>query len=362
MNKYDETVASDLLHIDPFHANREGEGCRAPFAVFCDRDSVAASASAMLPSHIRRQGERASRRFLEFFAAEIENENTRRAYFQAVTQFFDWCESRGVRDLARIEPVVVAAFIKTEKERRGRDGVPTIKLQLSAIRRLFDYLVTGRIIDSNPALSVRGPRHQVGRGKTPVLARDEARHLLDSIPIYKEKKPDLVGLRDRALIALMVYSFARISAVVSMRVGDYYPVGKRFWIRLHEKGGKEHEVPMHHLAEEYLDTYLLAAGIGDDKKAPLWRSARGRSGLLGEAGVSRSDAFRMIRRRAAVAGLPNNLGCHTFRATGITAYLLGGGTLEGAQKIAAHSSPRTTRLYDRRSDEITLAEIEKIQL
>jgi integrase len=146
-----------------------------------------------------------------------------------------------------------------------------------------------------------------------------------------------------------------------MRVEDYYPTGKRWWFRLHEKGGKRHEVPAHHNAEAYVDAYLGAAGISDDPKGPLFRTL-GRNRELTRSRMNRVDVLRMIYRRAAAAGLDGRVCCHTFRATGITAYLENGGTIEKAQQIAAHESPRTTKLYDRTKDELTLDEIERIAI
>lgn len=192
------------------------------------------------------------------------------------------------------------------------------------------------------------------RGKTPVLKADEARLLLDSIKI-----DSIVGLRDRALLGIMCYTFARVSAVVHMKTDDYYQQGKRWWIRLHEKGGKRHEVPAHHNAEAYIDGYLDAARIREEKKSPLFRSVDVHRKIT-ENAMTRTDVFRMIKRRAVAAGLPSSTCCHTFRATGITAYLENGGTIENAQAIAAHESPRTTKLYDRTGDEITLDEVERI--
>jgi integrase/recombinase XerD len=171
-----------------------------------------------------------------------------------------------------------------------------------------------------------------------------------------------VGLRDRALIAVMTYTFARINAVVAMRVEDYFPNGKRWWVRLQEKGGKRHEMRAHHMLEQFLDEYLAATGIRDDDKTPLFRSAAGRTGMLTHRPMHRVDAYEMVRRRTAEAGFKGKLGCHVFRATGITAYLEAGGTLENAQAMAAHESPRTTKLYDRTGDEITLDEVERINI
>jgi site-specific recombinase XerD len=219
---------------------------------------------------------------------------------------------------------------------------------------LLDYLVTGGILPSNPASSVRGPKYSIKRGKTPVLTVEEARQLLDSI-----ETDTIIGLRDRALIAVMIYSFARVSAAVSMRVEDYFQAGKRWKLRFMEKGGKYNEVFAHHNAEAYLDAYLDLAGIREDKKSPLFRTIDRRL-KLSDRGMSRSDALRMVKRRSLAAGLSASTCNHTFRATGITTYLKNGGRVEIAQQIAGHESARTTGLYDRRDDEVSLDEVERI--
>jgi integrase len=219
---------------------------------------------------------------------------------------------------------------------------------------LCDFLVVGHGLATNPAASVRGPKHVITRGKTPVLSPEQARQLLDSIDTST-----VAGLRDRALIGTMVYSFARVSALVGMNVEDYYPDGKRWWFRLHEKGGRFHELPAHHIAEEYLDAYLAVLPESSDRRRPLFRSLD-RKRELTDRRIDRREVLAMIKRRAVAADIPPHICCHTFRATGITAYLLNGGTLERAQQIAAHSSPKTTKLYDRTSDSITLDEIERI--
>jgi site-specific recombinase XerD len=304
-----------------------------------------------VPALIVDAGDTAAKRFFEFFTANIRNPNTRAAYAQAVAQFLQWCDDRGIA-LHRIEPIAVAAYIESHS---GSD--PTKKQHLAAIKMLFDWLVTGQIIPSNPAASVRGPKHVVRKGKTHVLSAEDARKLLDSIDTTS-----LVGLRDRALIGVMVFSFARIGAVVGMKVEDYYKNGKRWWLRLHEKGGKFHEVPAHHNAEAYLDAYLEAAGIAGNGKSPLFRSAKSRTGTLTDKALRRNNALDMVKRRAMAAGLSERVCNHTFRATGITAYLEAGGTIEKAQQIAAHESPKTTKLYDRTSDQISLDEIERISI
>jgi integrase/recombinase XerD len=307
--------------------------------------------AGFLPSLIVNAGNNAAEKFIEFFTAQIRNRNTREAYARAVGQFMAWCDERGL-SLPAIRPVHVAAYIETLSL-----SPPTVKQHLAAIRMLFDWLVVSQVIPMNPAAAVRGPKYVVKRGKTPVLSPEQARKLLDSI-----RADTVVGLRDRAIIGVMVYSFARVSAVVKMKIGDYFDDGRRSWFRFHEKGGKRHEVPAHHNAQEYVDAYIKAANVKErDAKEPLFRTAN-RKRELTDRPMSRVEVFLMIKRRARVAGLPPSTCCHTFRATGITAYLSNGGTLENAQGIAAHESPRTTKLYDRTNDEITLDEVEKIRI
>jgi integrase/recombinase XerD len=238
----------------------------------------------VVPRVIAGAGDAAARRFLEFFAATIRNKNTRMAYYRAAELFFAWCDRHRIGELADIEPLHVAAYIEKLQETMAK---PTVKQHLAAIRMLFDWLVTGQVVATNPAHSVHGPKHVVKRGKTTVLTAEQTRELLDSIPLTRKIKlpdgttkemPCLVGLRDRALVSVMTFAFARIGAVVAMRVEDYYPEGKRWWVRLHEKGGKRHEMPAHHNLETYLDAYIDAAGIRDGDKTPLFRSAARRTG------------------------------------------------------------------------------------
>jgi len=295
---------------------------------------------------------KASERFWEFFAANIRNKNTRRAYYKAACRFSGWCQGRELFDLARIKPLHVEIYIEDLQRTHPK---PTVKQHLAALRMLFDWLVVGHVMDVNPAHSVRGPKHVVKKGKAPVLATDEARVLLDSIDAST-----VMGLRDRALIALMAYTFARVSAATAMKVEDYFVQGRRSWVRLYEKGGKQHEVPAHHNLDEYIETYIKVASLQDDPKGLLFRTVAGKTGRVTTLPLSQADAYRMIRRRAKTAGIQTKIGNHTFRATGITAYLKNGGKLEIAQQIAAHESSRTTGLYDRSDDDVNLDEVEGI--
>lgn len=306
----------------------------------------------VLPAKLFAPTEKAAKRVIEFFTAQINNDHTRRSYLNATRRFANWCDRKGIRELVDVEPFHVAAFVK---DLQGQFSPPTVKQHLAALRMLFDWLVTGHVIEMNPAHAVRGPKHVVKRGKTPVLTADEARTLLDSID-----PATLTGLRDRALIGVMVFTFARVNAVIGMKVKDYFTQGRRGWVRLHEKGGKEHDVPCHHMLEKLLDDYIAAAGIAGEPDGPLFRTTGRKTGRTQE--LWQQDTYRMIQRRAATAGIKTKIGNHTFRATGITAYLRNQGLLEHAQTIANHASPRTTKLYDRRSEEITLDEVEKIAI
>jgi integrase len=203
----------------------------------------------------------------------------------------------------------------------------------------------------------------VKAGKTPALDPLEARALLDSIDVTTQS-----GLRDRALIGLMVYSFARIGAATAMKVEDVYTQNRRLWVRLREKGGKAHAMPCHHNLEEYLTAYLDGAAPGsspgqalrDDPKGPLFRTIGRGTGKLTRTPLPQANAWAMIERRRSAAGIDTKIGNHSFRATGITAYLKNGGTLEKAAAMANHASTRTTQLYDRRHDEVSLDEVERV--
>jgi len=307
-----------------------------------------------VPAIIAAAGEQASWRYVEFFTANIRNPHTRRAYARACARFFNWCNRRRL-GIANIRPFDVAAYIE---RLQNEAAAPSVKQQLAAIRMLFDWLVVGQVLPMNPAAAVRGPTHVVKSGKTPVLDGGEWRRLVDAIPT-----DTLRDRRDRALIATLTYSFARISAALKMRVEDLRARGAGWELRLREKGGKQHIIPCHHALAEELHAYIAAAGIGEERKAWLFRTAKGwKAKVLSAEPMAQADAWRMIRRREQAAGIKAPIGCHTFRATGITAYLENGGTLEHAQAMAAHESPRTTKLYDRTKERLTLDEIERIRL
>ena len=229
------------LHTTPFTRSRQDRKCTehppgySPSLIpspesgpknvpACSPSSSPPKAPTALPSHrtaapaLFSPTTHAERRFWEFFTAHIRNPNTRLAYLTAAQRFATWCERRGLA-LDQVEPMVVAAYIE---QLSGTLAAPSVKQHLAALRMLFDWLVVGQILPFNPASSVRGPKHVVKSGKTPVLSAAETRALLDRIDVAT-----LAGLRDRALLGVLVYSFARVTAAVSMRVADYYTQGPR---------------------------------------------------------------------------------------------------------------------------------------
>ena len=308
------------------------------------------SYQAAVPQLFARSEDTAKRTF-EFFAVTIRNANTRRAYARSVAEFAQWCSERGITDIQQVQPLHVAAHIETLDL-----SASSVTQRLAALRMLFDWLVIGQVIPHNPAASVRGPRQSAKSGKTKVLSAEEVRVLIDSIDVTTAK-----GLRDRALIALIVFSFARVGAAVAMKIEDVYIQDKQTWIRLKEKGGKRHELPCSQMLKTYLRAYIDDA-LPQGKKGYLFRSCIGRTGTLSDRPMAQPDVYRMIAKRVLEEGVQTSIGCHSFRATGITEYLKAGGRLDVAQTMANHESPRTTALYDRRQDRITQSEVERLVL
>ena len=248
-------------------------------------------------------------------------------------------------------PMHVAAYVEQFGRTHSKHAV---KQHLAAIRMLFDRLATGHIMETNPAHAIRGPKRSVRKGKTSVLSADEMRELLAAIDTSS-----LLGLRDRALIALIGYTFARVGAATEMKVQDFYVQKRRGWVRLHEKDGKVTEIPCHYNLDQFLEEWIAASGLGTGPEAPLFPTLRyGR--LTDRTPLPQANVHMMIQRRARAAGIRTKISAHSFRATGITTYLQNGGKLEIAQQMAGHESARTTGLYARRSDNIALDEVERI--
>jgi site-specific recombinase XerD len=264
-----------------------------------------------------------------------------------------WSERAGYEHIEDIEPITVAAYIETLQRHASP---PTVKQHMAAIRMLFSWLTEKDVLAMNPAREVKTERFSRTEGKTPAFVEGEVQRLLNAVETSTH-----TGLRDRALIGVLAYTFARIGAVVNLKVEDYYPSGNRFLLRFKEKGGKEKELPVHHKLEEILDQYLKATGLEKEPESPLFPAALRKTGKLSRRPLVRTDAADMLKRRLKQAGLPAHYSPHSFRATGITNFLENDGTLEAARRIAGHADSRTTKLYDRRGQKVLLEDMERIR-
>lgn len=313
---------------------------------------VATKATDALPAILAEAGPGARFAWEEFLFARLRNHHTRRAYLRAVGRFLKWCESREI-GLQRVCPSHVGQYMDELPV-----ALPTKKQHLAALRHFFDQLVTRHAVLLNPAASVRGERYQVVEGKTPEITVEQARRLLRSIDTSH-----VVGLRDRAIIGILVYTAARIGAVARLRARDYIDVGDQYCLRFTEKGGKSSEIPVRHDLQQFMASYLAAGGITSTlPDAPLFRTAIRRTRKLTEHPMTASDMGRMVKRRMRDAGLPSRLSPHSFRVATITDLLAQGVPLEDVQHLAGHADPRTTRLYDRRQRRVTRNIVERISI
>ena len=304
------------------------------------------------PQSILAAGPAAGFAWDEFFGAMIRNRHTRAAYLHAVRQFLAWTESRDMA-LERITPGMVGAYFDQHP-----GSLPTKKLHLSAIRAFMDVLVNRHVIVLNPAATVRGERYQAIEGKTPEITRDQARTLLASIDTSRP-----VGLRDKAIIATLIYTAARAGAVAGLRHKDFAYDGTQYTLRFMEKGGKSRSIPIRHDLQALLLAYLACFNSqAEPKDAAFFRSVAGRTGELTNQPIRNIDVCRMIKRRLRTAGLPGHLSPHSFRVATVTDLLTQGVSLEDVQYLAGHADPRTTRLYDRRQRKVTRNTVERISI
>ena len=313
------------------------------------------SVPSQFPEILRRAGKAAVFAAEEFFYGRIRNEHTRTAYLIAVRRFLQWAEARGL-DLGRIAPRDVGQYL--DWLRKENTSVATRKQHLAAIRHFFDGLVTRHAVILNPALSVRGERYQVVEGKTPEITVKDARTLLSSM-----NTSSVVGLRDRAIVAILIYTASRAGAVAKLRRSNFYHAGEQWMLHFDEKGGKSREIPVRHDLEQMLFEYLNAADIREaNKDTPLFRTAYRKTGRLTNHGMYVVDVCRMFKRRLKDANLPTVCSPHSVRVTTLTDLLEQGVPMEDVQHLAGHADPRTTRLYDRRQKKITRNIVERISI
>ncbi|MCY2993582.1 MAG: tyrosine-type recombinase/integrase [Planctomycetota bacterium] len=313
---------------------------------------VALTAPAPMPRLVAAAGAGARFGWEEFLYGRLRNPHTRRSYHRAASRFLRWCEERGLA-LHTIAPAHVGHFLDGLP-----DAVSSKKVYLAAIRHLFDTLVLRHAVALNSAASVRAERYLVVEGKTPEIPIEQARRLLSTVDTSH-----VVGLRDRAIIAMLIYTAARIGAVARLRLQDLFETGDQYCLRFLDKGGKSREIPVRHDLQGFLFEYLTTADLCDaPSESPLFRSAIRRTKELTDLGMTADDIGRMVKRRMRDAGLPRRLSAHSFRVTTVTDLLAQGVPLEDVQHLAGHSDPRTTRLYDRRQRRVTRNIVERISI
>lgn len=306
----------------------------------------------VVPTLIRSNGPAAQFVWDEFIYGRLRNPHTRRNYRHAVARFLRWCEERSI-DLVKIAPRDVGQYLD------ALDFAPaTKKLHLAALRHFFDQLVNRHVIILNPAATVRGERLQVVEGRTPEITVKQARLLLNSIDTSH-----VVGLRDRAIIGILIYTAARVGAVAQLRRADYYDTGDQYCLRFKEKGTKSRDIPVRHDLRGFIAAYLYAGGPDySDRSTPLFPTAIRRTKRLTQNAMTAGDMARMVKRRMRDAQLPSRLSPHSFRVGTITDLLSQGIALEDVQLLAGHADPRTTRLYDRRHRQVTRNIVERISI
>ena len=318
--------------------------------VIAHADNQMLQPSSKCPALIEDAGSSAKFAWEEFVYGKLRNRSTRKNYQHAIRRFLEFCEQRQ-RKLTTIMPRDVGEYL---------DAMPhsaaTKKLHLAALRHFFDALVSRHAVMLNPAASVRGPRLQVVEGKTPEIGVKPARTLLNSIEVS-----NVVGLRDRAIIGILVYTAARVGAVADLNRADFYDAGSQHCLRFSEKGSKARVIPCRHDLQQFLGEYIAAAGIRDGRSR-LFLTATGRTKSLTDRVMSPGDIARMVKRRCRRIHLSSSCSPHSFRVTTITDLLSQGVPLEDVQHLAGHADPRTTRLYDRRRRAVTRNIVERISV
>lgn len=288
---------------------------------------------------------------LEFLLVRTANPHTRSVYARACGRLLRWSE-REALSLTELRPMHLAIYVRDLSRALSAASVAT---HLSAIRRLYAWLIEKHLLLSNPAQSLRLPRVQASVGKTPVLDAARLHRYLDEMDLRDARER-----RDHALMSAMLYSFLRVGALLALRVDDVRLAAGELLVR--EKGGQQRMLPLHPELARRLDRYLQSVSFGAEPAHALFPAMRrGRSGRYGVRALSRSEAWTLVRKHLNLAGIAGSAGCHSFRATGITAFLESGGRIETAAYLAGHVSVRTTQLYDRRAQRYAGAELARMQ-
>lgn len=316
-----------------------------------------------LPTKIVEYGEPAQIAWDDFFAGSIANPHTRLAYERAVRYFLTWADEHVPdKSLPHLTAGDVGRYLKT------LSGGPQKKKQhLAGLRKFFNLLVERHVVVINPAAVAQTERLHMSEGATPIITDKQVRLLLGKIDTNT-----VVGLRDRAIFGILLYTAARAGAVGRLDVGDYTYTGDQWMLSFREKRNKIRKIPVSHDLQVWIEDYMAVSNILDvlpwmdpetgNERRPLFPAALRKEKRLTNTPMTSHNICRMMKRRLREAGLPPDLSPHSFRVTTITDLLDQQLPLEDVQDLAGHADPRTTRLYDRSRRQVTRNLVERIRV
>jgi site-specific recombinase XerD len=274
----------------------------------------------------------------EWFA-NIDNPQTRRAYQADLQDFMGFVQLQSADELRLVTRAHVIAWRK-RLETRELSG-STIRRKLSALSSLYEFLCEANAVLANPVDGVKRPKADVNEGKTPALGDHQARRLLAAPPA-----DTLKGLRDRAILSVLLYHGLRREELASLKVRDVQSRRGVPHLKVHGKGSKIRFVPLHPASQEALHAYLEAAGHASDADGALFRPLKNPvSGALDQA-ITPDGVYKLVRGYARKIGV--EIGAHALRATAATNALEHEADISKVQEWLGHANIATTRLYDRR--------------
>ncbi|MCA9468322.1 MAG: tyrosine-type recombinase/integrase [Nitrospira sp.] len=277
--------------------------------------------------------------------ANITNDKTRRAYKIDVDEFFHFRRLRKPEDLRTVTRSHVIAWRESLEKREL--SPTTIRRKLSALSSLYEYLCEENAVAGNPVDGVKRPMANGNEGSTPALSDDQVRRLLEAPP-----EDTLKGIRDRAILATLLYHGMRREEMCGLRVKDIQSREGIKHFRVMGKRDKIRYIPLHPLAQRLIENYVLLAGHENDLPGPLFRPVKNnRTGTL-EKGLNTNSIYRnIVRKYGLETGLNievNGLCVHSMRATAATNALSHEADIAKVQEWLGHANVSTTRLYDRR--------------
>jgi site-specific recombinase XerD len=279
----------------------------------------------------------------QVWLASRKSARTRRAYHNDVAHFMRTFGIQTPEELRKIDHRAVMAWERLMREEQGSQA-STVRRRLAALSSLFAHLVKFGVVEVNPARDVERPAINRREGMTLAFSQQQARKILDA-----PEHNTLLGLRDRAILAVGLQVGFRRAEIASLKVGDFHMNRGYDALKVMRKGGKKGSLAIHPQAAQRIRDYLDVAGHGDDIEGPLFRPVReNQNAKESRRHLAPIAIDRVLRKYARSIGLERGYSAHSMRATFITTALDNGASLEDVQSAAGHADPSTTKLYDRR--------------